>query len=67
MAQLELLVCPSCSQVLTRGDYDEKRGRPLNPEIGRLQQAYPLNLLNGQYPVMIGQDKKQPSMLVKVP
>ncbi|MCC7014909.1 MAG: hypothetical protein IT454_20270 [Planctomycetes bacterium] len=27
MAQLELLVCPSCSQVLTRGDYDEKRGQ----------------------------------------
>lgn len=48
-------------------DVDEKSGRARNPEIARIKQAFPLNLLNGQYPILISRDRQQPSELVKVP
>lgn len=48
-------------------DFDEKSGRARNPEIARLRKEYPLNLLNGQYPILMGGGKQQTSELVKVP
>ncbi len=48
-------------------DVDRTTGRAMNPEITRLKQAYPLNLLNGQYPIKMGESGQQPSQLVKVP
>lgn len=48
-------------------DLDANTGRARSPEIARLKKAYPLNLLNGQYPIKTGKDTQQPSELVKVP
>ncbi len=51
-------------------DYHETRGIR-NPQLIALKNRYPLNLLNGQYPIIVKRpgmpDVKQRSMLVKVP
>lgn len=58
--------------LFTARDVDEKTGRPRNPEIARVRKDYPLNLLNGQYPIVTGkttsgQAVHQTSQLVSVP
>lgn len=53
--------------VFSDRDLDARTGRARSPEIARLKKAYPLNLLNGQYPIKTGKDGQQPSELVKVP
>ena len=53
--------------VFTSKDVDEATGRPKNPEIARLQGKYPLNLLDGQYPIKMPGGKEQASALVRVP
>lgn len=40
--------------LFTGRDVDEKSGRPRNPEIARVRKEFPLNLLNGQYPILVG-------------
>lgn len=55
--------------VFTDADFDDQL-RPTNPTMIALQQRYPLNLLNGQYPIVerVGEDtRRQPSTLVRIP
>jgi hypothetical protein len=40
--------------VFTTRDIDQNTNRPRNPEIARIRKDYPLNLLNGQYPIVVG-------------
>ena len=54
------------------GDADfDKDFRPKSPALGALRQRYPLNLLNGQFPIVErwpgGGERQQQSMLVEVP
>lgn len=58
--------------VFSSRDVDENTGRPRSPEIARIRHDYPLNLLNGQYPIVTGRSANgqvvnQPSGVVKVP
>ncbi len=58
--------------VFSTRDVDENTGRPRNPEIARIRSDYPLNLLNGQYPIVTGRNTNgeavhQPSGVVRVP
>jgi hypothetical protein len=58
--------------VFSTRDVDENTGRPRNPEIARIRSAFPLNLLNGQYPIVTGRTTNgeavhQPSGVVRVP
>ncbi|MFM9956471.1 MAG: hypothetical protein ACKVZJ_00200 [Phycisphaerales bacterium] len=67
--------------LFTGRDVDEKTGRPRTPEIARIRKDFPLNLLNGQYPIVMGgtgaaaggsgntagKAVHQPSQIVKVP
>lgn len=56
--------------VFGRKDYDEQAG-PKNPHLFTLIEEYPLNLMNGQYPIIVkrpGQsEREQRSMLVRIP
>lgn len=55
--------------VFSDADFDETL-RPKNPAMIALQQRYPLNLLNGQFPIIERQgddQRQQPSMLVRIP
>lgn len=51
-------------------DFDQ-RLRPKNPTLLALTERYPLNLHNGEYPVLVreggGEAVKQPSQLVRIP
>jgi hypothetical protein len=51
-------------------DYDDARGIQ-NPQLLSLKDRYPLNLLNGQFPILVshsgGRQNKQRSMLVRIP
>jgi len=55
--------------VFTDADFDAQL-RPTNPNMIALQQRYPLNLLNGQFPIVerVGAEtRQQPSSLVRIP
>jgi hypothetical protein len=56
--------------VFSDNDFDAGL-RPKSPSLIALQQRYPLNLHNGQYPIVEKRpgevDRKQPSMLVRIP
>lgn len=55
--------------VFTDADFDAQL-RPTNPTMIALQQRYPLNLLNGQFPIIehVGDEsRQQPSSLVRIP
>lgn len=51
-------------------DFDQSL-RPKNPSLVALMERYPLNLHNGEYPVLVreggGEAVKQPSQLVRIP
>jgi hypothetical protein len=58
--------------VFTTRDIDQNTNRPRNPEIARIRKDYPLNLLNGQYPIVVGRTAAgtpahQVSEVMKVP
>ena len=56
--------------VFDASDYDERVGIR-NPQLIELKNRYPLNLLNGQYPIFVKRpgvpETKQRSMLVQIP
>lgn len=56
--------------VFDASDYDERVGIR-NPQLIELKNRYPLNLLNGQYPIIVKRpgvpETKQRSMLVQIP
>lgn len=56
--------------VFGRDDYDEQLG-PRTPVLHALKEKYPLNLLNGQYPIIEKrpgvEDRRQSSLLVRIP
>lgn len=56
--------------VFSDSDFDAGL-RPKSPSLIALQQRYPLNMHNGQYPIVEKrpgeEDRKQPSMLVRIP